>query len=84
MPADAGCRPGRNPVVVSLAASHPFTMLGWVPGGSLRSQYQVRTTQNDQGFEAYGMTDLDGDGELCVWKSTQNSNVHMIVANNVY
>jgi prepilin-type N-terminal cleavage/methylation domain-containing protein len=76
--------PGRSTVYVQLDADHPFSLLGWWPDGRVRSQYQVLTQNNDHFFEAYGMTDVDGDEELCMWKATETSSVEMIVDNDVY
>ena len=76
--------PGRTTTAVSLADDHPFALLGWWPDGRVRSQYQVLTTHDDARFEARGMTDVDGDGVLCVWQTTHTIGVEMIVQNNVY
>ncbi len=76
--------PGRSTTAVVLADDHPFSLLGWAPDGRVRSQYQVLTTHQDSRFRARGMTDVDGDGVLCVWEATHTTGVEMIVANNVY
>ncbi len=76
--------PGRSTVYVQLDSSHPFTLLGWWPDGRVRSQYQVLTSNQNRLFEARGYTDVDGDGELCCWVSTNTVTVDMITGNDVY
>ena len=76
--------PGRTTTMVSLGDDHPFSLIGWAPDGRVRSQYQVLTTHQDGRFRARGMTDVDGDNVMCVWETTQDLGVEMIVQNNVY
>jgi prepilin-type N-terminal cleavage/methylation domain-containing protein len=76
--------PAREPVFLVLGDGHPFAMLGWAPDGRIRSQYQVHTSHQNRAFLAYGYTDVDGNGEFCVWQTTQSTPVEMIVNNNVY
>lgn len=81
MPEDS---PGRGTVLVPLNANHAFSLLGWWPDGRVRSQYQVLTSNEHRAFEAFGYTDVDGDGEFCTWATTHSTPVEMIVHNNVY
>ena len=76
--------PGRSTTMVNINDGYAFQMIGWWPDGRVRAQYQVLTFQDDISFLARALTDIDGDGEMCVWETTENVGVQMVVDNNVY
>ena len=78
--------PGRTTVDFGVhpTQDHPWSLLGWLPDGPVRSQYLVTTPGLGATFTPRGQTDADGNGELCVYEATEAFNVYMLTQNNVY
>jgi hypothetical protein len=49
-----------------------FEILGFTPDGDVRGTYWVTTETTN--FTAYGIIDLDGDGEFATYKATKSEN----------
>ena len=49
-----------------------FSVIGWVPDGNVRGTYWVTTTSID--FTAYGIIDIDGDGNFATYQATKSTN----------
>ncbi len=80
--------PGRSAVTfpANLTTSFDWNLLGWLPDGKVRGQYAV--TADSSGpvpqFDAFGNTDVDGDGVLAEGKATQARKPWLDTSNNVY
>ena len=60
-----------------------FSTVGWKPDGDVRGTYWVTTTVTN--FTAYGIIDVDGDGEFATYIATISENPNApITGPNVY
>ena len=65
------------------ASSGGFYSMGWKPDGDVRGTYWITTTTTN--FTAYGIIDVDGDGEFATYKATTSENPNApITGPNVY
>ena len=65
------------------AKSGGFSVLGWMPYGDVRGTYWVTTTATN--FTAYGIIDVDGDGQFATYTATKSVNPNApITGPNVY
>ncbi|MFZ5478634.1 MAG: type IV pilin protein [Myxococcota bacterium] len=57
--------------------------LGWSPDGPVRGQYAVSAASTD--FTVIASTDIDGDGDFCVYTATRSTNARLASGDeNVY
>lgn len=81
--------PGRVavPFGATMSTSLDWNQLGWVPDGRVYGQYSI--TANDSlgelaTFHADGFGDIDGDGNLSHYRTTQDLKPVMLTPNVVY
>lgn len=73
-------RPGRK--AREWAASGGFQDLGWAPEGPVRGSYAVYVRAS--GFEAHGVSDVDGDGAWSWWRSNGQGPAETLSAADEY
>ena len=85
-PATPSQMPGRVPTDFGVHPHdpHPFCYIGWLPDGKVRGQYSVIADEEGASFTARAQSDIDTNGEYCLFEATESLNVHMLVQNNVY
>ena len=49
-----------------------FSVIAWEPDSDVRGTYWITTTTTD--FTAYGIIDIDGDGNFATYKATKSEN----------
>ena len=60
-----------------------FSSVGWTPDGNVRGTYWVTTTSTD--FTAYGIIDVDGDGQFATYVATKSQHPNTpMTGPNVY
>ena len=64
------------------AESGGFQELGFEPMGSVRGSYWVEVSK--EGFTAYGISDVDGDGIYATYTATTSQEPTATTAENVY
>ena len=81
--------PGRVavPFGATMSTDHDWNQLGWVPDGRVYGQYSI-TASDLVGqlatFAADGFGDIDGDGNLSHYQTTQSHKPVMLTPNVVY
>jgi hypothetical protein len=70
--------PGATAVPFEGGGVRDFVELGWYPDDPVRCRYSVTVSGDPQGFEAVAECDLDGDGEIAVWRATRAKRAHRV------
>ena len=88
VPAHPSTVPGRKKISWT-GGNAGFESLGFIPSGTVRGQYQVRTvagrsTTNGGEFTVIGIADIDGDTTRCKYTATHQTATYLITPNHVY
>ncbi len=78
---------GKLPQPLADATAACFRRLGWEPKGDLRGGYWVDVGERDDGtagFEVWGVSDVDGDGEPAIYMATEADMAEMQSAEDLY
>lgn len=60
-----------------------FDDLGWAPDGEVRGSYAFKYADSER-YEAYGLSDVDGDGDMSWWTADHDQGVRMVTGSETY
>jgi len=75
--------PGENLAPLEGGGQGDFERLGWWSDFPVHCRYSVTVSADGSDFEARAECDLDGDGEIAVWRATRHEDVHCVTPEGV-